>query len=241
MRVIAGPNGSGKSTILRELDPAWVGVYVNADDLQVALTEGPVDLQVDFGIAPSVDLLDRLRAALRASPLLARAGLTSVAAQVELTGSAIHVPNDQINAYVAAVLADFLRRELLAKGESFTFETVMSSPDKVDFMLEARAAGYRTYLYFVATADPAINLERVQLRVAQGGHDVPEDRVRERYTRSIGLLAPACAASNRTFVFDNSGEAHRLVAEVTDGEEMALVSNDLPAWFTQSELYRAFQ
>jgi len=45
LRVIAGPNGSGKSTILEELDPAWVGIYINADDLQAALTLGPVDLQ----------------------------------------------------------------------------------------------------------------------------------------------------------------------------------------------------
>jgi predicted ABC-type ATPase len=67
------------------------------------------------------------------------------------------------------VLADAIRRALLAQGSTFTFETVMSSRDKIDFMREAQALGYRTYLYFVATDDPEINISRVQLRVSQGG------------------------------------------------------------------------
>lgn len=239
MRVIAGPNGSGKSTILNELDQAWVGVYVNADDLQRALEAGPIDLH-QYTIESQSTLLTTLQDSMRSSPLLQKAALTDVADRIALHGTMLAIPADCMNAYVAAALADFLRRALLAIGESFTFETVMSSPDKVDFMHEARAAGYRTYLYFVATADPAINIERVQLRVAQGGHDVPVDRIRDRYVRSIDLLAGACAAANRAYVFDNSGEQHRLIAEITDGEEMALRSDDVPPWFAQSRLYRGF-
>lgn len=240
MRVIAGPNGSGKSTILRELDPAWIGVYVNADDLQVQLVAGPVDLQDLYGIRAEQDLDIRLRDALRSSPLLQRAGLNEVAERVQLAGTTLAMAPAHVNAYVAAVLADFVRRELLAAGESFTFETVMSSPDKVEFMREARASGYRTYLYFVATADSTINVERVQLRVAQGGHDVPEDKIRERYVRSIALLTPACEASDRAYVFDNSGEQHILIAQITNDEEMIQGVDDVPAWFAATELYLSF-
>jgi predicted ABC-type ATPase len=240
MRVIAGPNGSGKSTILRELDPAWIGVYVNADDLQVLLMEGPVDLQALYCVSPEPRLEARLREALQSSPLLRRAGLTETAGQAHLTAATLALDPKHVNAYVAAVLADFIRRELLAAGESFTFETVMSSPDKVDFMREARASGYRTYLYFVATAEPSINVERVQLRVAQGGHDVPEDKIRERYARSIALLAPACEAADRAYVFDNSGEQHIVIAEITNDEEMIRRVDDVPAWFAATELYRSF-
>ena len=240
MRVIAGPNGSGKSTILGELDPAWIGVYVNADDLQAQLNAGQVDLQALYGIPAQPQLEARLRDALGTSPLLLRAGLGGVAGRVRLAGTSLAVDPAQVNAYVAAALADFIRRELLAAGESFTFETVMSSPDKVAFMREARAAGYRTYLYFVATADPSINVERVQLRVAQGGHDVPEDKIRERYARSIALLAPASEASDRAYVFDNSGEQHILVAEITNDEEMIRRVDDVPAWFAATELYLSF-
>jgi predicted ABC-type ATPase len=86
-----------------------------------------------------------------------------------------------------------------------TFETVMSSEDKVAFMLKAKASGYRTYLYFVATEDPDININRVKNRVAAGGHPVPTEKIVQRYGRCLNLLPAAIAASNRAYIFDNSG------------------------------------
>ena len=79
-----------------------------------------------------------------------------------------------VNAYFASVTADFLRRKLLEQKKSFTFETVMSSPDKIELLRSAQNMGYRTYLYYVATSDPEINIERIQSRVKMGGHAVPE-------------------------------------------------------------------
>ena len=71
--------------------------------------------------------------------------------------------------------ADFIRQKLLEARVSFTFETVMSVPDKVAFLRKAQQFGYRTYLYYVATEDPDINISRVRYRVKMGGHPVPED------------------------------------------------------------------
>ena len=99
-----------------------------------------------------------------------------------------------------------LRDEYLAAGSNFSFETVMSHPSKVEFMTRARSAGYYVTLFFVATSDPVLNLERVQARVALGGHDVPEDRVLARYHRSLKLLPQAIAACNKCLVFDNSSD-----------------------------------
>ena len=70
-------------------------------------------------------------------------------------------------------MADFLRIKLLERQATFTFETVMSHPSKVKLLEKAKAAGYRTYLYYVATDDPAINISRVQNRTKLDGHDVP--------------------------------------------------------------------
>ena len=53
-----------------------------------------------------------------------------------------------INAYFASVAADFLRQKLLDEKVSFSFETVMSAPDKVALLEKAQRIGYRTYLYF---------------------------------------------------------------------------------------------
>lgn len=138
------------------------------------------------------------------------------------------------------MLADAIRHELLAQGSTFTFETVMSSPDKIDFMRKAQMRGYRTYLYFVATDDPEINISRVRLRVSQGGHDVPEDLIRSRYVRSIGLLDEACSVANRAYIFDNSGAEHEWIAEVCDATELTVRADALPAWFTGTTLWQSF-
>lgn len=59
---------------------------------------------------------------------------------------------------------------------------------------------------FVATDDPAINMARVRQRVAAGGHDVPEDKLRSRYRRSLENLRAAVRCASRAYVFDNSGQ-----------------------------------
>lgn len=242
LRIFAGPNGSGKSTIYEVLKPEWIGVYVNADEIEKALRLGGLALS-SFELSASVeDLLQRLQTHMRGSLLLQRHGFDDVADHLVLEPSSLlRIPSARANSYVAAVLADAIRRELLRQRTSFTFETVMSSPDKVDFMREARSEGYRTYLYFVATADPAINIERVRLRVELGGHDVPEEKIRARYRRSIDLLDEACTAADRAYVFDNSGEQHELLVELRGGEEMSVHAKALPAWFIESSLWTSFQ
>ena len=87
---------------------------------------------------------------------------------------------------------------------SFSFETVMSHPSKVELMARARELGYDITLFFVATSDPEINVQRVEGRVSTGGHDVPHDRIRARYSRSLQLLSHAALVARRTVVFDNS-------------------------------------
>ncbi len=242
LRVFAGPNGSGKSTIHTELRPEWIGVYVNADDIEKCLqAQGGLDLSSFELDGADATLRQRFDAILRSSELLQKAGLSSVAGRIDWQGDALQVPSNDVNSYLASVTADFVRRELLAQGASFTFETVMSAPDKVAFMREAQAQGYRTYLYFVATDDPAINIERVRLRVSQGGHAVPDDKVVQRYHRSIELLDEACSVANRAYIFDNSGEAHELIAEITDGETLEVHTSALPAWFAATSLWQSFQ
>ena len=64
----------------------------------------------------------------------------------------------------------------------------MSHRSKIDILVQAQQAGYRTYLYFVATDDPTINISRVRNRVALSGHDVPADKIVTRYYRSLDLF-----------------------------------------------------
>ena len=85
----------------------------------------------------------------------------------------------------AQAVAAAEREECLRQRVDFSFETVMSHESKVDFMQRASAAGYTAALYFVATGDPLLNVERVRNRVTLGGHDVPEDRIVARYHRTL--------------------------------------------------------
>jgi predicted ABC-type ATPase len=138
------------------------------------------------------------------------------------------------------VFADFLRQKLLAARRNFTFETVMSHPSKVELLAQAQAAGYRTYLYYVATDDPAINVSRVANRVKLNGHDVPPDLVEKRYYRSLDLLVSAIRHTDRAYIFDNSTEnadrTHAWLAEITEGRTMELKADQIPAWFRRAVL-----
>jgi predicted ABC-type ATPase len=104
----------------------------------------------------------------------------------------------------AQAIADRRRAACIAERRSFSFETVMSHPSKVEVLHQARDAGFRVKLFFVGIDNPLTNIERVALRVAQGGHDVPADRIVPRWHRSMALLYDAIRASAEAYIFDNS-------------------------------------
>jgi predicted ABC-type ATPase len=171
VRMFAGPNGSGKTTVKNELPTHLFKNYINPDDIEKSLrSAGSLDLN-PFGLTITTQ---ELREFFAASEFLRANGLDGVSDIIECRDGILTLNGSGIDSYFASVLSDFLRRKLLDSSKSFTFETVMSAPDKVELLSEARRRGYRTYLYFVATEDPAINVERVKNRVASGGHKVPE-------------------------------------------------------------------
>jgi predicted ABC-type ATPase len=102
------------------------------------------------------------------------------------------------------------RNAALADGLDHAFETVMSHFSHIDYMLEAKRRGFEVRLYFVATDDPAINIDRVASRVARGGHGVPEDRVVARYGRCLANLPAAILAADYVRLYDNSASEQPL-------------------------------
>jgi predicted ABC-type ATPase len=104
----------------------------------------------------------------------------------------------------AQIEADRLRDECLKEGRSFSFETVMSHPSKIELLKQAKALGFDALLYFVSTANPRINVRRVAQRVAEGGHDVPVDRIIDRYERTMAMLPAAILAADVARLFDNT-------------------------------------
>lgn len=231
LRMFAGPNGSGKTSLVRDLASAGLFQlhhFVNADDLERDLREGNGIRFDSFDLTASTE---QVRTALLAGGRLA-ADHPFLAA-VNVINSILTAPAAACDGYVAAALADFLRDQLLAVGRSFSFETVMSHRSKIDFFAHARAAGYRTYLYFIATDAPDVNIHRVENRTAIGGHGVPEGKIVERYRRCLKLVGDALAQAHRAFLFDNSGSEPVWLAQLTPHGKLELKVSDasLPDWF----------
>ena len=139
LRMFAGPNGSGKSTIKSVIRSELLGVYINPDEIEKDIRNGDfLDLQA-FGVCTtSAEIL----AFFQSSTLLAKAGLLDEADLLSFNDDKLCFHNVLVNAYFASVAADFIRHKLLETGTSFTFETVMSSPDKVAFLQKAQRRGY---------------------------------------------------------------------------------------------------
>lgn len=239
MRVFAGPNGSGKSTLQSLLPQSLLGFYINADEIEAKLrSDGLADLSC-YGVK---EPLIHIREFLLTSPLFSKAGGNiSPTDDFSVDGSCVFLAARLRNSYAAAALAEYIREELLRCQISFTFETVMSHRSKVEFMSQAKAAGFRVYLYFIATANPTINIARVKGRVQSGGHDVPVDRIFDRYGKSLNLLYDAIRNSNRAYIFDNSANVEEMmwIAECTDGKDVVLRMETVPNWFTRHVLDRS--
>lgn len=228
LRIFAGPNGSGKSTIKAVVPDHLLGVYVNPDEIQKGLESSTEFDFCRFGIEITVD---ELRTFISISTLSKKVGFDRQIESFLVVRNQLRVAPSILTPYLAAVIAAFIRERLLAERQSFTFETVMSSPDKVEVLRQGRSLGYRTYLYFIATEDPEINVSRVKRRVELGGHDVPKIKIVERYYRSLNLLLDAIRETDRAYVFDNSGNKQIWIAEITGGTEIEIKCDELPSWF----------
>ncbi len=130
-----------------------------------------------------------------------------------------------LEAYDAARVATDIREALLAARESFIFETVFSDPagDKLAFLRRATAAGYNVGLCFIGLSRASVSDTRVAMRVTQGGHDVPAEKLAARYPRTMANLAQALAEVPHVLVYDNDDLAHpyRWCAEFAAGRLVA--------------------
>ncbi len=104
----------------------------------------------------------------------------------------------------AAQYATTQREDCIQNNQSFLFETVLSAPDKLDFIAKAQNAGYFIRLFFVGTDHPSINASRIAHRVMEGGHDVPITKIVNRYAKSIANCSQAALLVDRMYVYDNS-------------------------------------
>lgn len=138
--------------------------------------------------------------------------------------------------YTAAEMAETRRREYLQQGKSFVSESTFSHPSKLSLISDALQAGFRVVMYHVNLRSPELSVYRVAYRFKNGGHDVPESKIRERFARNPELIKQAVIQADKAFIYDNSslGRPPALVMEFTKGK-VVRVSDRVPAW--ARELY----
>ena len=110
----------------------------------------------------------------------------------------------------AALKAEELRENALADKADFTFETVLSTDRNLNLLRRAKENGYFVRVIYVLTADPDVNVFRVKVREEFGGHGVPEDKVRSRYTRALALIPQLVEVCDILHIYDNTKEPFRI-------------------------------
>jgi predicted ABC-type ATPase len=132
----------------------------------------------------------------------------------------------------AAQKAQELRRAALGAKSDLAFETVFSAPDKMDFILSAKAAGYFIRFFYVCTNGPEINVARVARRTLENGHSVPIAKIISRYSKSIAQCAAIIRFVDRGYIYDNSIEEAppQLLFRSEDGRLRKQYLDPVNAW-----------
>ena len=104
--------------------------------------------------------------------------------------------------------------KLAESGESFAFETTLSTKSYVHFIAKAKNLGYHiTCLYFWLNSEE-LAISRVNNRVEEGGHSIPEEVIRRRYTRGLmNLFKLILPLVDDWLIVDNSGPGYKIVAD----------------------------
>jgi len=100
--------------------------------------------------------------------------------------------------------AEELREKMISEKRDFTFETVLSTDRNLLLLKKAKEQGYFVRCIYVLTANADINVARVSARQAIGGHGVPEDKIRSRYSKALALIPQLVEVCDILHVYDNT-------------------------------------
>ena len=116
----------------------------------------------------------------------------------------------------AAVKAEELREKMLMEKRDFTFETVLSTERNLILLRRAEENGYFVRGIYVLTTDAGVNVARVNAREALGGHGVPENKIRSRYSKTLALIPYLVEVCDVLHVYDNTKEPFRIFKKRKD-------------------------
>jgi len=103
----------------------------------------------------------------------------------------------------AAKQAEKQRNQYADKKTDFTYETVFSTERHLRLLQKAKKNGFEVRCIYVLTCNVDINVARVRSRVLEGGHDVPEDKIRSRYAKALELLPQVIDVCDKIYIYDH--------------------------------------
>ena len=116
--------------------------------------------------------------------------------------------------------------ELLNSGENFAFETTLATKSYKNKVKTAQENGYKVVLLFFWLRKVELAIERVKIRVAEGGHNIPSDVIRRRYVNGIkNLFDIYIPIVDEAMIFDNSVGAYKLIARKFPNSEIVIQNN----------------
>jgi predicted ABC-type ATPase len=116
------------------------------------------------------------------------------------------IPLAMANAH-AWQIGKSLLEQAIAGGRDYRFETTLGGRSIAQLLQQAARAGHRLHIWFCGLASADLHLQRVRSRVAHGGHDIPEEKIRERWNRSRENLIRLLPLIDHLRVYDNSAES----------------------------------
>jgi predicted ABC-type ATPase len=94
----------------------------------------------------------------------------------------------------------------LQEGANYAFETTLGANTIPDMLLAGAKDGAQVHVWYAGLSSPERHIQRVRERVAAGGHDIPEHKIRERYASSRANLVRLLPHLASLHVYDNSAE-----------------------------------
>lgn len=119
------------------------------------------------------------------------------------------IPLSMANAH-AWQIGKSLLEQAIADGRDYRFETTLGGRSITDLLQQAAQGEHQVNIWFCGLASPELHLRRVRARVENGGHDIPEGKIRERWNGSRENLIRLLPLLHHLRVFDNSAEADPL-------------------------------
>lgn len=114
-------------------------------------------------------------------------------------------------------------KDLADAKHDFAFESTLSSRSFAPFLRQLKAQGYEVAIYYFSLASSSLAVRRVKLRVAMGGHDVPEDTIRRRFTRSLHNFSTLyMPLADQWVVFDNTVATKAKLVATLKGDNLEI-------------------